>query len=219
MAALHLVKSAQHSPRQPRRVPHIRLSQQHTTRAHRLGRIAPPDPVPAPAIDLPLSSSFLTPAGTSSREEELSSPRRRGYVEKVRRGRRKGSWYRQHTHLTLLLRSSACWLWGRVTGIWQRVVSAQRVCTAHAADAAYACMCVCLQVLDEVGDDAAIYSPLARGASVLSDRGYFSPGATPRATSSPAVCGSPALCGSPTQRHGRWDPQAADEAGASASPW
>ncbi|KAL4858785.1 Zinc finger protein Dzip1 [Chlorella vulgaris] len=106
----------------------------------------------APLIQAP----HLKPIRTSSREEELSSPRRRGYVEKV---------------------------------------------------------------LDEVGDDAAIYSPLARGASVLSDRGYFSPGATPRATSSPAVCGSPVLCGSPTQRQSRWGPQAADETGLSASPW
>lgn len=30
-----------------------------------------------------------------------------------------------------------------------------------------------LQVLEDVGDEAAVYSPLARGASVLSDRGYL----------------------------------------------
>ena len=33
-----------------------------------------------------------------------------------------------------------------------------------------------VQVLEHVGDEAAVYSPLARGASVLSDRGYFEDG-------------------------------------------
>ena len=46
----------------------------------------------------------------------------------------------------------------------------------------------CLQVLDQVGDEAAIYSPLARGASLLSDRGYLDAeaggGATPRSLAS-----------------------------------
>lgn len=30
-----------------------------------------------------------------------------------------------------------------------------------------------VQVLEDVGDEAAVYSPLARGASILSDRGYL----------------------------------------------
>ena len=47
----------------------------------------------------------------------------------------------------------------------------------------------CLQVLDQVGDEAAVYSPLARGASLLSDRGYRDGaggggGATPRSLAS-----------------------------------
>ena len=43
-------------------------------------------------------------------------------------------------------------------------------------------------MLDQVGDEAAIYSPLARGASLLSDRGYLDGGAcggaTPRSLAS-----------------------------------
>lgn len=42
--------------------------------------------------------------------------------------------------------------------------------------------------MEEVGDEAAVYSPLARGASVLSERGYLEEGGwagTPRSSRSP----------------------------------
>ncbi|EFN55152.1 hypothetical protein CHLNCDRAFT_52479 [Chlorella variabilis] len=55
------------------------------------------------------------------------------------------------------------------------------------------------QVLDEVGDEDATYSPLGRGASVLSDRGYLD-GDMPRSTAS-------------------WGPAVPDSAGAPRSPW
>lgn len=64
---------------------------------------------------------------------------------------------------------------------------------AHPPDGALA------QVLDEVGDEDATYSPLGRGASVLSDRGYLD-GDMPRSTAS-------------------WGPAVPDSAGAPRSPW
>lgn len=68
----------------------------------------------------------------------------------------------------------------------------QPSCNRHAS---------CPQVLDQVGDSEAIYSPLARGASVLSDRGYLEEGAgTPRSTAA------------------AW-PMVSDEAGTPCSPW
>lgn len=45
------------------------------------------------------------------------------------------------------------------------------------------------QVLQQVGDEAAVYSPLACGASVLSQRGYFAAD-SPSPRSSPASYGS-----------------------------
>ena len=65
-------------------------------------------------------------------------------------------------------------------------------------------------MLEQVGDEAAVYSPLARGASVLSDRGYLEEdaGGTPRSVGGPP--GAPLVSdGAGTPRSPWWVPAAA----------